>query len=287
MAVRVTPANSFMHSIGRGTIDLLADTINVALISSVYDPAIEWPAWQSAHAYTEGEIIKRLTGYDQHAFECTVAGNSAGGEPSWNTSAAGGSTTTDNEVTWTDLGINSPLFEVANVGFISLPTVWSALKVVTINDFYVPLTGPNGHVYEATTGGTTDMTTEPTWPTDRTTVADGSVIWTDRGMNPGASEVTGTGYVQAGEEIITKTLTNDPTKGRRTFWDGVDVTWATSTITARWGCMYANHTRDSVIKPFVGMILFNDAPADVGSVAADFIIKWNTEGILRLRATLI
>jgi hypothetical protein len=275
-----------MHSIGRGTIDLLADTVMVALIANTYKTDVEWPAWQSVHAYLVGEIV-RPTSPDGHAFECTVAGNSDSSEPSpWNESAGGGSTTTDDGVTWTDLGINPPLYESPNVGFISLPTVWSVSKVVTQFDFYVPLASPNGHVYEATTGGTAD-TVEPTWPTDRTTVADGSVIWTDRGMNPGANEVTGTGYVQQGEEILTKTLTNVPLLGRRTFWDGVDVTWATSTITARYGQIYKLGVADSVINPLIGLVLFNDAPADVGSVAADFIIKWNTEGILRLRATLI
>jgi hypothetical protein len=285
MAVRVTPANSLMKSIGDNSLDLVADTVRVALINSTYDPAFEWPAWQATTAYVVGDIVKRATGYDQHAFECTIAGTSSGTEPSWNTSAAGGSTTTDNTVTWTDLGINSPLFEVAGFGFISNPGTWTLSTVYGLGAFVINVAG-NGHVYEATTAGTSGAS-EPTFPVDRTTVADNTVVWTDRGMNPGANEVTGTGYVQAGELVGAKTLVNTPARGRRTFWDGDDVTWATSTITARWGQIYRVGTVDGIINPLIGLVLFNDAPADVGSVAADFIIKWNTEGIMRLRATLI
>jgi len=274
-----------MKSIGDNTIELVIDTINVALISSAYQTHIEWPVWVLSTPYVVGDIIRDVAG-GGHAFECTTAGTSGGSEPTFNESPGGGSTTADNTVVWTDLGINPPLFESVGVGFISLPTVWSAVKVVGANDFYIPLASPNGHVYEATTPGTTD-TSEPAFPTDRSTVADGTVVWTDRGMNPGANEVTGTGYVQAGETIGSKTLTNNPARGRRTFWDGADVTWATSTITARFGQIYKNGTVDGIINPMIGLVLFNDAPADVGSVAADFIIKWNTEGIMRLRATLI
>lgn len=285
MAVRVTPANSLMKSLGDNSLDLVADTVRVALISSTFQTDVEWPAWIASTAYVIGDIIRPGTP-DGHAFECTTAGTSGACEPTFNESPGGGSTTADGgTLVWTDLGINPPLFEVAGFGFISNPTVW-AMSTVYGSGAFVIDTGGNGHVYEATIAGTSGAS-EPTFPTDRTTVIDGGTLeWTDRGMNPGANEVTGTGYVQAGELVGAKTLTNNPARGRRTFWDGDDVTWSTSTITARWGCIYRVGTVDGIINPFIGNILFNDAPADVGSVAADFIIKWNTEGIMRLRATL-
>jgi hypothetical protein len=275
-----------MKTIGDKNLDLVDDTVRVALISSTYQPDVEWPAWQAANPYVVGDII-RPGSPDGHAFECTTLGTSDSCEPTFNESPGGGSTTADGgSLIWTDLGINPPLFEVAGFGYISQPTVWIPSNNYSIGDFVVD-TGLNGHVYEVTVDSGSSDTCEPTFPTDRTTVVDGGITWTDRGMNPGANEVTGTGYVADGELIGAKTLTNDPALGRRTFWDGDDVTWSASTITARWGCIYRVGTIDGIINPFIGTVLFNDAPADVGSVAADFIIKWNTEGIMRLRATLI
>lgn len=286
MAVRVTPANSLMKSLGDNSIDLVTDTIRVALISSTYQTDVEWPAWVLSTPYVVGDIIRPSTP-DGHAFECTTAGTSGACEPTFNESPGGGSTTADGgTLIWTDLGINPPLFEVAGFGMIQSPTVWVPSNNYSVGDFVID-TGGNGHVYEATIDSGSSGACEPTFPLDRTTVVDDGITWTDRGMNPGANEVTGTGYVADGELVGTKTLTNDPTKGRRTFWDGDDVTWSTSTITARYGQIYKVGTVDGIINPFIGLVLFNDAPADVGSVAADFIIKWNTEGIMRLRATLV
>ena len=56
-------------------------------------------------------------------------------------------------------------------------------------DFVVP-TAPNGHFYECTVAGDADAT-EPTWPTDGSTVVDGTVTWQDMGLIIAAS---GTDY---------------------------------------------------------------------------------------------
>jgi hypothetical protein len=284
MAVRVTPANSFPKTIGDKNLDLVADTIKVMLSTSLFQTDVEWDAWAASTSYVVGNIVRPGTP-DGHAFECTVAGTSGTCEPTFNESPGGGSTTNDNGVEWTDLGILPPLREVVNIGAILTATTWAASFNYSVGDFVIPTT-PNGHVYEATADAGSSGTCEPTFPTDRTTVVDGGITWTDRGMNPGGAEVTGTGYVAGGAAIGTKTLTNSDATARRTFWDGVDVTWATSTITARTGSIYVSGTIDGIINPLIGYILFNDTPADVGSVAADFIIKWNAEGIMRLRATL-
>jgi hypothetical protein len=60
---------------------------------------------------------------------------------------------------------------------------WLANTAYALNDLVVPTTA-NGHYYKATTGGTSDMTTEPTFPTNGTTVTDGTVVWTDQGLLP-------------------------------------------------------------------------------------------------------
>lgn len=286
MAVRTTPANSLMKSLGQGSIDLLADTIRVTLVTSLFQTDVEWPAWAAVTAYAVGNIIRPTTP-DGHAFEATTAGDSAATEPTFNESAGGGSTTADGTVIWTDLGILPPLLEFADRGMVTpAPTTWAASTGYTAGDFVIP-TSANGHVYEATTTGTSD-TMEPTFPIDRSTVADNTVIWQDIGMNPAGAEAVGTGYTAGGNEITTKTLINPLTSPRRTFFDGDDVTYSTATVTARTGCIYRVGTVDSIINPFLGFVIFNDAPADVGSVAADFIIKWNTtEGILRLRNLLV
>jgi len=57
---------------------------------------------------------------------------------------------------------------------------WEAATAYALGDFVVPTT-PNGHYYQCTTAGTSDAS-EPTWPTDGSTVTDGTVVWTDVGV---------------------------------------------------------------------------------------------------------
>lgn len=56
---------------------------------------------------------------------------------------------------------------------------WSASVVYYALALAFP-TVPNGHYYKTTSGGTS-ASTEPSWPTDGTTVTDGTVTWTDQG----------------------------------------------------------------------------------------------------------
>ena len=49
-----------------------------------------------------------------------------------------------------------------------------------LDDYVIPAT-PNAHYYKATTAGTSGSSI-PTWPTDGTTVTDGTVVWQDMGL---------------------------------------------------------------------------------------------------------
>jgi len=278
MTVRVTANNSLRQNMLAGRIDLDDDTINVALIGSTFQPHLSWPDWAPTTAYVFGDIVKPTTP-DGHAFEAQGDGTSSGVEPVWAgiETPGGGGTIVDGGVTWLDLGINPPLSETQDRGFVTPVSTWTLSTGYLLGDFVIP-TVVNGHVYEATVAGTSDVT-EPVFPTDGSTVVDGTVTWLDIGQNPAGDEASGTGYTPGGE-TITSSIINF--LNRRATWDGDDVTYTTATVTARWGQIYKIGTIDLWINPLVGLVLFNDTPQDVGSVDADFIIKWNTDGILRL-----
>lgn len=55
----------------------------------------------------------------------------------------------------------------------------------------------NNHFYRVTTPGTSDAT-EPTWPTNGSTVTDGTVVWTDQGTLPSRNSGTQLGALRGG-----------------------------------------------------------------------------------------
>jgi len=72
------------------------------------DSAIQQPDWQATHAYTEGVVIRPLTG-NAGFYTFSVAhlgdGTSGGSPPAWNQTPGG--TTTDGTVTWTTIDVDS------------------------------------------------------------------------------------------------------------------------------------------------------------------------------------
>lgn len=62
------------------------------------------------------------------------------------------------------------------------PSSWVASTAYAVDDLVQPTT-PNGHFYKCTVAGTSGSS-EPTWPTDGTTVTDGGVTWEDVGEVP-------------------------------------------------------------------------------------------------------
>jgi len=83
----------------------------------------------------------------------------------------------------------------------SAATAWSSEAVVAEGDYYVPPSGSeNDHFYKVTTGGTVG-TTEPTWPTDGSTVEDGTAVFQDMGLIEAAATdfevIARTGMIRA------------------------------------------------------------------------------------------
>jgi hypothetical protein len=93
-----------------------------------------------------------------------------------------------------------------------------------------------------------------------------------------ANEVTGTGYTSGGTALASKAVSVDTTNDRGVF-DADDVTWATSTITARYAVIYKSRGGASTADELVGVVDFG---SDKSSSAGNFVIQWNTNGILYL-----
>ena len=88
------------------------------------------------------------------------------------------------------------------------------------------------------------------------------------------NEVSGTGYTAGGATLANLTVTQDDTDDEGVF-DADDVTWSTSTITARYAVIY-NTTVSNEIMAYI------DFTEDKSSSSADFKIEWNAEGIINL-----
>lgn len=87
----------------------------------------------------------------------------------------------------------------------------------------------------------------------------------------------GNGYTTGGATLANKTVTADTTDDEGVF-DANDVTWSTSTITARGAVVYkSTGTAANDL-----LICYFDFGADKSSSAGNFTITWNAEGIVNL-----
>lgn len=93
-----------------------------------------------------------------------------------------------------------------------------------------------------------------------------------------AFEVSGTGYTAGGVSLTSKTLTYDAANNVLAL-DAADVTWANSTITARYVVVYDNSGASAAAKPLIGYV---DLVSDQASNAGNFTIQWDASGILRI-----
>ena len=90
------------------------------------------------------------------------------------------------------------------------------------------------------------------------------------------NEVTGTGYTAGGAALASKTITYDATNNIIAL-DAADVTWAASTITARYAVIYDDSPASN--KPLLAYVDFG---ADQSSNNGNFTITWDAAGILKI-----
>lgn len=91
------------------------------------------------------------------------------------------------------------------------------------------------------------------------------------------NEVSGTGYTAGGATVANTAVTQDNTNDLAKF-DGDDVTWANSTITARGAVMYKSTgtaANDLLVKYF-------DFGSDQSSSNANFAVQFGAGGILTI-----
>jgi hypothetical protein len=96
-------------------------------------------------------------------------------------------------------------------------------------------------------------------------------------FNDITNEVVGTGYTAGGATLASKTTTQDNTDDEAVF-DAADVTWTTSSITARGAVIYKS-TGVSSTSPLIAYIDFG---SDKSSDGGTFQITWNSEGIVNI-----
>ena len=89
------------------------------------------------------------------------------------------------------------------------------------------------------------------------------------------NEVSGIGYTSGGKEIANKSVTES---SKVSVFDGNDVTWSSSTITARYAVVYDDTPSSDSDKK---LILYIDFGEDKSSNNGDFTIQWDSEGIFK------
>lgn len=94
-------------------------------------------------------------------------------------------------------------------------------------------------------------------------------------FNDITNEISGTGYTAGGATLGSPTFTY--TAGTNVFmFDGADVLWTSSTITARYAVVYDSTPGSGATNP---LICYVDFGADVSSTASTFQITWDAAGI--------
>lgn len=91
-------------------------------------------------------------------------------------------------------------------------------------------------------------------------------------------EVTGTGYTTGGATLASKTSTYDGTNNVIVL-DAADVTWSSSTITARYAVIYDDSGANAASKALIGYVDFG---SDQSSTNGNFTITWDSTGIVRI-----
>jgi hypothetical protein len=93
-----------------------------------------------------------------------------------------------------------------------------------------------------------------------------------------ANEVSGTGYTAGGATLGSKTITYDGASNKTTL-DAADVTWAASTLTARYCVIYDDSPATAATKPLIAYIDFG---ANQSSSAGTFTVSWSAQGVVTM-----
>lgn len=89
------------------------------------------------------------------------------------------------------------------------------------------------------------------------------------------NEVSGTGYAAGGASISSPTITYTGATNVMML-DGGDVSWPSSTITARYAVVYDSTPATDATRP---LVCYVDFGADVSSSGGTFSIAWDSAGI--------
>lgn len=92
------------------------------------------------------------------------------------------------------------------------------------------------------------------------------------------NQVTGTGYTAGGATLTGVTWSY--TAGTNTWkFDAADVSWPSSTVTARYAVIYVDTAGAASADPLIAYVDFG---ADVSSTAGTFSIVWDAAGIFQI-----
>lgn len=95
------------------------------------------------------------------------------------------------------------------------------------------------------------------------------------------NQVVGDGYTAGGATLGSQEVTTDTTDDEGVF-DAADVTWSSSTITARGAVLYKYVDDGGSPAATSPLICYFDFGEDKTSSSGDFTITWNSEGIINL-----
>jgi len=94
-----------------------------------------------------------------------------------------------------------------------------------------------------------------------------------------ASELPAANGYAAGGLQLTNTVVNQDA------FDADDVIFVNLgspvNVTFRYGILYVDETKNGIVRPLIGLILFDDTPADVIVSASNYGIQWSAAGIIR------
>lgn len=96
--------------------------------------------------------------------------------------------------------------------------------------------------------------------------------------NDVTNEVTGTGYTAGGASLASKTVTYTAATNKHVL-DAADVSWASSTITARTAVVYDSTPATDATRP---LICYQQSDADISSSNGTFAVEWNASGIVEI-----